>query len=574
MAHRLRPYQTRLKQGIYQAWSKGAVGVMAQAPTGAGKTEVMQDIAGELDGMGLAFAHRKELIGQIAMAFARSGIEHDIIAPKETRNKIVRKQMQRLGRTTYNPNASWLVASVDSFNARGLDPTIAARVPRIKNAFVDEGHHVQQTNKWGRALAQLTEVERLLLVSATPGRPDKKGLGSWNDGVCDALIEGPQMRTLINEGYLCDYQLATVWPSDLNLAGVEISETTGEFNPKQLAERIKQSKRIIGDIVDTYVRNARGETAICFAVDLEHGAKIVQQFLDAGVPAVLVSGESTPAEREDALERLEDGHIHVVVNVDLFGEGFDLPNVKVVIMARPTASFITYAQQFGRVLRLLISALLMGNWDLYNAAQRLAYIATSEKPFGKVFDHVGNIYRFEGPPDKPRVWSLEPGYKRKRSANDAIPLRMCFECFKKCEAFHTNCPHCGHEFPAPGTMGSSAIEVDGDLRFMSAEFLSMMRGEVHHIDGPAFIPQGRPDLEHIVRKRHQERQIEQHYLRKVINLWAATYADVNDATNYKRFFLLFGMDVVSACALGVGDARALRSKIEAEIIGRGIVITV
>jgi superfamily II DNA or RNA helicase len=565
----LRSYQQQLKDAVFDAWSKGAKCVMAVSATGSGKTVTAEAIAGEVDGYGCAMAHRRELVGQLSLQWARAGIPHNIIAPKKTRDIIVRKHMRKLGRTTYNPSAKWAIASAQTLVDR---PDSDGFFEKVETMIGDEGHHFLRANQWGKAVGRFKNLKRGALFTATPERPDGKGLSTWTDGICDAMIEGPPMRWLIEQGYLLDYWVETVKPSDLNLEGVEVSSTTGDYNQKQLAEAVKKSKAIVGDVVNTYVSKAWGKRWVTFAVDIEHATRICEALVAAGVPSRVVSSKSTDDEREAALQGLEDGTIWNIVNVDLFGEGFDLPNIEGISMARPTESFIIYAQQWGRVLRLLISDLQQAIWETLTAATRLQIIAASPKPRGRIFDHAGNFHRFEGPPDKSRVWKFDGRGTRSRKAGDEIPLRGCTECFKPYERYYVSCPYCGHT-PETDQRGG-ANEVDGDIYLLSDEYLAQIRGDVKHVDGPPVVPTNLPaHVQASIRAKHQERKIEQYNLRKVIELWAGSYPGVTDEVNYKRFYFLFGVDVIAACALGSGDAATLRAKIIDQMQLRGIIVS-
>jgi DNA repair protein RadD len=563
----LRTYQRQIADAVHGAWSKGAKIVMAVSATGSGKTVTAEALAGEVDGPGCAIAHRRELVGQLSLQWARAGIPHNIIAPKKTRDIIIRKHMRRLGRTTYNPTADWAIASAQTLAVR---PDSDGFFGRVVNLVGDEGHHFLRGNLWGRAVAKFTNLQRGVLFSATPERPDGKGLTSWTDGLCDAMVEGPPMRWLIDNGYLLDYWIETISPSDLNLAGVEVSAVTGDYNQKQLAEAVKRSKAIVGDVVNTYVSKAWGKRWVTFAVDLDHARRICEALVAAGVPAQVVSSESTDDEREAALAGLEEGTIWNLVNVDLFGEGFDLPNIEGISMARPTESFIVYCQQFGRTLRLLLTELQHAMWESLTVALRLAIIAKSAKPRGRIFDHAGNFHRHEGPPDKQRVWKFDGREKRARKPGDEIPLRGCTSCFKPYERYYTACPYCGHEPESLARGGAN--EVDGNIYLLDDEYLARVRGEIKHIDGPPILPAD-PSLHYVVRANHQKRINEQHALRKVMDLWAGTYPDVSNAVNYKRFYLLFGIDCTKAVTLGAGDAAALREKITQQMAERGIVVS-
>ena len=106
------------------------------------------------------------------------------------------------------------------------------------------------------------------------------------------------------------------------------------------------------------------------------------------------------------------------------------------------------------------------------------------------------------------------------------------------------------------------------------EYLARVRGDIKQIDSlvPPVLPAD-PKLHAIVRRNHQKRIIEQHSLRKVIELWAGTYPDVSHEVNYKRFYFLFGMDLLQAITLGAGEAMLLREKISKQMAERGIVVT-
>lgn len=568
MALTLRRYQHDLKHGVIKAWDEGATWVCMQSGTGTGKTRVMESLAGDAHGAGCVMAHRSELVSQLSCALASAGIVHDIIAPKAIREIIVKKHFREFGRTTYSHTAEWKVASVDTINAR---PDLGDWARRVVNVYQDEGHHTLRHNKWGKASTRFPNLKRGLLATATPNRADKKGLGSWADGIADALVEGPPLRWIIDSGYLTDYEVHTVNPSDLNLRdmpGVNITET-GDFNPKQLAEAIKKSKSIVGDVVKTYMEHAYGLRGVTFAVDVEHAKLICEAFNRAGVPALVVTAKSTDDERDNAIRRLESGDVLQLVNVDLFGEGFDLPAIQCISMARPTASFPLFAQQFGRVLRLMITALQHSIWDTLDVATRRQIIAKSPKPIGKVFDHAGNIWRHQGPPDRPQVWSLD-GAARARRPGDEIPLRNCAKCHKNYMRIETQCPYCKTDAPEPEER-SGASMVDGNVFKLTPELLAKLRGEVKYIDGPPPAPPwDKPELANAIARRHQKRQTASRTLRNVIAIWAGSYPDVTDEVNQKRFFFLFGVDVLSALTLSETDSIALCAKIKSQMAERGI----
>jgi DNA repair protein RadD len=556
---RLRGFQRDLRAACDAEWEAGAINVMPVLPTGGGKTVVMGDFARTHDGYGCAIAHRGELVGQISLAMAREGIRHDIIGPKALIRTIVDRHMERIGRSYYDPRANWRVASVDTILRRdaGNDPWYK----QVTLAFQDEGHHVLEDNKWGRAQRMFPNA-RGLFPTATPRRADRKGLGRakfGGVGLVDSLVLGPDMQWMIDQGFLCPFEIHGVPPSGLNLTEDDISETTGDYKQNRMREEVKKS-RIVGDVVGTYLKWARGKLGVTFAADIEHAEQLVAAYIKAGVPAAIVTGETPEVERNRILTAFERREYLQLVNVDLFGEGFDLPAIECVSFARPTASFSLYAQQFGRALRLMISDILQAAWDTYTPEQRKRFIAESSKPVALIFDHVSNVIRHNGPPTFPRVWSLASDNASKR-VNDGHPVRLCLNemCQEYYERYHPVCPYCGAP-PAPPAERSKPEHVDGDITLYTEEILAALRAELSKVDGQCFPPSNLDAIaQRAIRQRHHDRQVAQHHLREAMQM---VMPPSNDPRyNDRKFFHTFGVDSLTAKTLGRKEAEQLRQNI-------------
>lgn len=569
---RQRGYQRELQGKVYEQWQQGRRKVGMQLSTGGGKTVIIGDTIRNFDAPTLSSAHRTELVSQISRTLAQEEIRHDIIAPKHVIRACVDLHMDEMGQSFYNPRSDHKVASVDTIIRRAADNDPWFK--RVGLVVPDEAHHVLRNNKWGRMIQMLPDTCYAMMPTATPVRGDRKGLGSHADGMMDALVEGPPMRWIINNGFLTDYRVMCPEPSDLDLSDVHVG-AGGEFNQAEVARAVKRSTKIVADVVETYrakcVELGKWMLGVTFAVDTEDGQRITDAFNAAGIPAVLLTHHSTDDERRTALRKFAKREILQLVNVDLFGEGFDLPAIECVSMARPTASFALFAQQFGRALRLMISKILMAAWDTYSVEQRLAFIAASEKPVAWIFDHVGNIRgnaanpKGHGLPDRQMTWSLDRvDRKRAPSANDAIPMRVCTNpmCLAPYERFHDCCPWCGM-VPPPPTLRNRPEYVDGNLLELDPAVLQAMRGEIARVDDRVLIPRGLDMIAATaVTRNHAERQAAQDGLRKAIAYWAGKYHTYSDSANYRRFYLTFGVDVATAMALGAREAGELRAKIE------------
>lgn len=565
----LRPFQIELERKIYEQWHAGARNVMPVAATGSGKTVVLSKVLLDEPGASVAIAHRQELVSQISIALARNGVRHRVLGAKKGSNLvrvISALQVAELGYSFFDANAKTAVGGVDTVIR--MDPTdpffLQARL-----IVQDEAHHVLKDNKWGKVAAMFPHA-RGLYPTATPIRADGKGLGRHADGIIDAMVLAPSMRDIIDMGYLTDYRIFAP-PSDLDLSAVALSQATGDYNADQLRKAVHQS-HITGDVVEHYLKLAPGKLGVTFAVDVEAATEIAAAFRARGVLAEVVSAKTPDSARAAILRQFKNRQILQLVNVDLFGEGFDLPAIEVVSFARPTESFALYSQQFGRDLRLMLTPEELRGYDNLTNEGRKRVIANSAKPRGLIIDHVNNVLR-HGLPDARREWSLDRRERRSAKKSDAIPLRICPapDCLQPYERTHKECPYCGF-YPEPA-LRSGPEYVDGDLTELDPATLSALRGEIDRIDGAPVVPHSLdPIAQMAVRKRHIERQHSQQALRNAIAWWAGLEAAQGrgESESYRRFYFHFGLDVANAQTLGAREALELTARVNTELAKYGI----
>lgn len=540
-----RPYQETKIQEVFQAWSDGHRNVLSYGPTGSGKTVEMAEIVKRVSEPTVSIAHRQELVSQISLALARNGIHHRITAADAVVRFCISRHVEELGKNFHHHNAPDAVAGVQTLVRR---TDLEQWCSSVKVWNTDEAHHVTPDNTWGSVIGMLPNAFGVGF-SGSPVRADRKPLGRKLGGLFDHMVLGPGPRELINMGYLSDYRLIAPTMS-IDRSQIPVSEATGDLNQTALRKAAHKSQ-IVGDIVENYLKFAPGKRGIAFVVDTEQAKDVAQRFNQAGVKAMAVSAKTPDKIRQDAIRRFSRGDLTVLVNVDLFGEGFDVPAVEVVMMGRPTESFGLYLQQFGRALRLF-----------------------EGKTYGIIIDHVGNWKR-HGLPDAKRVWSLEQdlrGAPRGKPDPDVMPLRRCTnpDCFKTYEAITSTCPFCGHVEQPESRSGPEFV--DGDLAEIDAATLAAMRGEVDAIThGQAAIPHGISDPAIIgaLNKHFRNRQSAQSELRDTIDLWAGIQTQVHDRTTsnaYRLFYHKYGMDVLTAQAQKTADMVKLTNEIRKEFI--------
>lgn len=560
----LRPYQQDLYTGIYEAWRAGHRNVLAVLCTGGGKTCIFSKVIHSHQGASCAIAHRQELVGQISLALGREGVKHRIIGPKDVVKACIQAQIEELGRDFYDPGAPCAVAGVDTI-VSWMKPEskhhgeLLRWSKQVTLWVLDEAHHPSGCaterpddfvtgNKWCKAVSIFTNAHGLG-VTATPERADGKGLGRGKDGIFDTMIVGPNMRDLISMKYLSDYRVFCP-PSDLDLSTVSTG-ADGDYIRGQLALSTRKSS-VMGDVVEHYIRIANGKLGVTFTPDVETAGELAARFIAAGVPAEAVSAKTPDRVRREILRKFKQRKILQLVNCQLFDEGFDLPAIEVISMARATQSYGMYTQQFGRSLRIL-----------------------EGKDRALIIDHVGNVIR-HGLPDRPREWSLDRRERRSSRSTDPdmIPMRICTNpvCMAPYEAIHPTCPFCGQ---GPAVRERSRIEmVDGDLYELDAATLAAMRGEIARVDKPA--EQIRVGLERggmapyvaiAASRNHAHRQNAQAILRDAMALWAGYRVRQGDTEQmaHRRFFFQFGTDVLSAQVLGRAEAEALALRLYSDM---------
>jgi DNA repair protein RadD len=533
MPIKLREYQEVLKAQIYQSWRSGNKNVLAVLPTGMGKTKTFCSIAIEQAVLPKGpryptaiMVHRKELVQQISLTLAEEEIVHNIIAPRNVIKGIVAAQRRILKRQYYDYNAAISVISVDTLNARIEKHRKWA--DSIKFWITDEAAHLLKNNKWGTAVDYFTNAIGLG-VTATPQRLDKRGLGRHADGVFDDMIEGPNVRWGIDNGFLCKYKVA-VPKSDYQNFLRQASEGS-DYSKEAMAEASAKS-HIIGDIVENYKKFADGKQAIVFSDTIETAEKTESKFLEQGIKAKLLTGTTDDSERLNTLIDYRDKKIQVLLNVDLFDEGLDVPGIECVIHGRPTMSVSKYCQMNGRGLR-----------------------PAKGKDHLIIIDHVGNVQR-HGLPDRHRLWTLDRIVRRKDRVN-LIRICMNEKCNAPFDRALTECPWCGFEviFGSRSSEGGGKIpidQVDGDLELLDSDTLRAMYEGVR-LEDPARIAErvaavaGNPAG--IRAARNQEDRIKtQKELSQMIALWAG-YQKRNHYTDrqiHKLFYLHFGKTITAA----------------------------
>lgn len=317
--------------------------------------------------------------------------------------------------------------AVKTFNEQGVNPslltagmvqTLTRRVDKLAAPnviLVDEAHHAL-AKSYQRILKQFPKAI-VLLFTATPHRTGRMQL----DQIADDIIVGQSIHELTDKGFLAPFRYFQP-PNDFDSKLLKRG-STGDFTNESMQEAM--STKIFGHIVKQYKRIANGMQAVVYTYSIDSAHKIAAEFNEAGITARSVNGKTPQDMRDHIVRMFRDQRIKILVNVNLFTEGVDLPNVDCVIMARPTASLALYLQFSMRCL--------------------------NPRP-GKtaiIIDHANNFKTF-GYPDDDRDWkqAIKSGKQKSKTllTDPGLSIVTCDYCFavvRASEVKNGKCPICG-----------------------------------------------------------------------------------------------------------------------------------
>lgn len=387
MSRVMRPYQQGGFTEIFKTWENHDV-IMFVLATGGGKTFTFTEVIREFlrrGKRGMLIAHRTELIQQAWQTLYDAQILAGVIKgshPAHFDRPVQVCSIQTIARRKNLPPADFIV--------------------------IDEAHHVQDDNTYGKVIAQFPAA-KVLMVTATPYRLSGDGFVEVFKGKATQLIINRTLAELIEDGWLVPLQYHV--GSIPDLTGVNTSK--GDYEEEGLRKAMEMAP-----LVDSYRQHVNGMQGLCFCVNKAHSKSVVAQYVEAGIPAVHIDDSTPDTDRKRMLQEFREGRIKIVCNVGIFTEGTDFPGCQFVQLAAPSKSLSKILQEIGRVTRTQ-----PGVVDKYHTAEeRRTAIMYSQKPFGIVLDNAGT-WKDHGFADDPVDWKshFEGTAKVKRKKDDPEP---------------------------------------------------------------------------------------------------------------------------------------------------------
>ena len=320
-------YQEDMKERIEKALRLHR-SVMAQMPTGTGKTYLLTAVIDSFVSNNpmekvWIVAHRRELVSQI--------------------DETVRKFHSNSA-----SNTSSLLSSVKAMSIQWLMRHYDEIEEEPGMIVIDEAHHALA--KTYKEMWERFPKAKFLGLTATPCRLNGKGFTD----LFDVLVQSWGVPEFISKGRLATYDFVSIKSDGVTqrlIDSLQKRGADGDYQNKEM-DMLLNKKPSIERLYRSLEEYGKDRKGIVYAINISHAQKITKLYQEHGVKAIAIDSKTPATERQQDIEAFKKGDIQVLVNVDIFSEGFDCPDVEFVQLARPTLSLAKYLQMVGRGLRV------------------------------------------------------------------------------------------------------------------------------------------------------------------------------------------------------------------------------
>ena len=368
-------YQEDMKERIEKALRLHR-SVMAQMPTGTGKTvllaSVVESFLREHSNCNVwIVAHRRELVSQIRETIERvfSKITPSLFTLKEGSTSHPDPLSSGAREETAPPRRSEPLrskvggpskVSPDCLSASAFNvPIKAVSIQWLSKHYdeieeepglivIDEAHHALA--KTYKEMWERFPKAKFLGLTATPCRLNGKGFTD----LFDVLVQSWGVPEFISKGRLATYDFVSIKSDGVTqrlIDSLQKRGADGDYQNKEM-DMLLNKKPSIERLYRSLEEYGKDRKGIVYAINITHAQKITKLYQEHGVKAIAIDSKTPATERQQDIEAFKKGDIQVLVNVDIFSEGFDCPDVEFVQLARPTLSLAKYLQMVGRGLRV------------------------------------------------------------------------------------------------------------------------------------------------------------------------------------------------------------------------------
>ena len=266
----------------------------------------------------------------------------------------------RLGATCLRPADGLGATSASSVNPNSdMMPIKAVSIQWLSKHYdeieeepgmivIDEAHHALA--KTYKEMWERFPKAKFLGLTATPCRLNGKGFTD----LFDVLVQSWSVPEFISKGRLATYDFVSIKSDGVTqrlIDSLQKRGADGDYQNKEM-DMLLNKKPSIERLYQSLEEFGKDRKGIVYAINISHAQKITKLYQENGVKAIAIDSKTPATERQQDIEAFKKGDIQVLVNVDIFSEGFDCPDVEFVQLARPTLSLAKYLQMVGRGLRV------------------------------------------------------------------------------------------------------------------------------------------------------------------------------------------------------------------------------
>ena len=209
---------------------------------------------------------------------------------------------------------------------------------------VDEAHHAVAPAL--KRTIQYFDPQFLIGLTATDQRPDRKSLSS----VFGSYRAGLSLTDAMEKGIVATARAFRI-ETNVDLSHVRINGRDYVNADLEKTIRVNSRNELIVDVLRDYFCEGRigDRQGVVFCVNVKHAKEMERLLCAAGIRARAIYGQSRNTEK--TMRDFHAGRIRFLCSCQMISEGWDYPELGILVMARPTLSRVLYLQQLGRGLR-------------------------------------------------------------------------------------------------------------------------------------------------------------------------------------------------------------------------------
>jgi len=344
----LHPYQQEAHDAVMSWVSKSAEPCLIEAPTGAGKSHIIAEIAKSMHHVSkgkhvLCLVPSKELLEQNAEKYRLTGNKCSLFSAsvdsKCLRHPVVFGTPLTVKNKAYKFGEKFCAVILDEAH-KALTPTILSIINTIKkaNPYLRVIGLTATPYKLGHGYIYLLDENDKAHGENRAKNPHFK-----------KKVYGIDARYLIDNGYLTQPTIGKINSGHYETKEMSVNKL-GNFDKADIDRAYHGHGRLTSAIINDVVSQSQNRQGVLiYAATIQHAKEVL-----ASLPPKLssiVTGDTDKSERARILKRLREKRLKYVVNVAVLTTGVDVPHIDVIAILRATESVSLLQQIIGRGLR-------------------------------------------------------------------------------------------------------------------------------------------------------------------------------------------------------------------------------